>query len=224
MRMLWGFVVGIIAAIVVIAMGIWVAENSFGMSWHYFGNTFIVNAGWIAGASFILGFLLAALLALPAWIASGVRGWSLGRQNARATSELDQLRAERERLGVEHERLIGEHRQVLAERDQMRTRLASAQRATPAAAAPVTSAPAAMAPRTGMERAELARPGAVAPTTGMADNRMAAGTAASPADTITPAATARPTLGERLRGMFGPQEELPPDQTGYPEGPTAPTA
>lgn len=314
MRSIINFLGGIIAAIVVIIMAIFVIQNTTGQNWHFLSGNFTANMGWVAGGAFILGFALAFLVLLPGRVASSYRGWSLGRQHQRTTQELEGLRAERERLGVEHDRLgdehqrlgaeharlLSDHRQVLAERDQMRTRLAAVAAATtarptspvtastpaptPAPARAVDPTPvAATAPAsidgtrpTAADRAEepLAPAAATArptpldtgtrhtptdeltparagpadsaqanmapsdmapsdiPPADMAPSNSAAPLGTTPADTVTgapepdmtPETPARPTLGERLRGLFGPQQEPPPDQTAYPEGPTAPTA
>lgn len=199
MRALIRFIGLLLAAIIIAALAIFAAQNIRLTPLHYLGMSFTGNVWWICVGSAVLGFILAFLLLAPGRVASGWRGRSLGRERTRLSDELAVVRAREAQLRADHEQLRARHSQLTAERGQSRQTSAG------------TNVP---AQGTSREAAPLVPP--TQPT--------GAGLAAT--DGAVPERP--PTFGERLRGALGgahqDTRDLPPDETGYPQGPTAPTS
>jgi uncharacterized integral membrane protein len=204
MRALIRFIGLLLAAIIIAALAIFAAQNIRLTPLRYLGMSFTGNVWWICVGSAVLGFILAFLLLAPGRVVSGWRGRTLGRERTRLQDELALVRAREAQLRAEHEQLRARHTQLTAERESLRQSAATgASTETPVSA-----------PGTSREAAPLVPP--IQPV----GSGLAAGNGAAP--------ERPPTLGERLRGALGgvhqDTRDLPPDETGYPQGPTAPAS
>lgn len=247
MRAIGGFILGIVAAILVVAFGIFALENGQVTQFTFLGNTMHVNLWLLVGIPAVIGFLLALLLVTPARAAGDRHGSVLRGQFRSLERDLTDQRRQNEELRTENSRWQTRYQQMVAERDTLNTRLETVQQAvaqpvheTPAATTPVQETPVAVTPAqrdtmvydepsTATRREEPVAPmGTTAggydravgqPVTtdeaAMRGERPVTDEAAAqresvqgtpvtettpPAETIPPA---QPTLGERLRGMFG---------------------
>lgn len=232
MRGFLGFISFVIAAVIVAALAIFAVQNGHGALVFFLGFAFIVRLWWIAIGAAILGFVLAFILLAPGRVAAGWRGRSLRRESDQLRQELADVRARREQLEREHERLRTEYQQVAAERDRLRSQPVTPQAPSVPATAASTAQPAQPVPS--MTAAQSSQPASAAqPEQPVTSSVMPSGPANTNGSPVTTTATYAdeerpPTLGERMRGALGrhprPEDTASDDQTGYPEGPTAPTA
>ena len=139
MRGVRNIVFTILEIIIVLLLAIFAVENIRTERYNFIGNTFPGNVWWTVAGSALLGFLLAALMLGPGWVAAGWRSRRLNQQSAQTGQELAALRAE-------HARLQAEHDQTVSERDHYRSALGSSSVASPTTAAPMTTAASATAP------------------------------------------------------------------------------
>ncbi len=229
MRAIGGFLLGIVAAVLVVAFGIFALENGQVTQFTFLGNTMHVNLWLLVGIPAVIGFLVALLLVTPARAAGDRHGSMLRGQFRSLERDLADQRRQNEELRTENSRWQTRYQQVVAERDTLNTRLETVQQAvaqpaleTPAATAPVQETPVVATPEqrdtmvydepaTATRREEPVAP--LGTTAGGYDRAgeqpVTTDEAAAQRESVqgTPVAEttppAQPTLGERLRGMFG---------------------
>lgn len=236
MRAIGCFLLGIVAAVLVVAFGLFALENGQMTQFSFLGNTMRVNLWLLVGVPAVLGFLLALLAVTPARAAGDRHGSALRGQFRSLERDLTDQQRQNAELRTENNRWQARYQQLVAERDNLNTRLATVQQAAalPAHETPVATTPAATTPAqrdtmvydetpTAMRREEPVAPrGAMEygrtreqqpVTTGetaMSNERpVVTDETAAQREPVqgTPVAEtpppAQPTLGERLRGMFG---------------------
>ncbi len=252
MRAIGCFLLGIVAAVLVVAFGIFALENGQMTQFTFLGNTMRINLWLLVGIPAVVGFLVALLAVTPARAAGDRHGTVLRGQFRSLERDLADQRRQNEELRTENSRWQARYQQVVAERDTLNTRLETVQQAvaqpahvTPAATTPVTATPETPVtatpetpvaatpaqrdtmvydePSTATRREEPVAP--MGPTgmgydrageqpvttdeTAMRGERPVTDEAATQREPVqgTPVTEttppAQPTLGERLRGMFG---------------------
>ncbi len=259
MRAIGGFILGIVAAVLVVAFGLFALENSQMTQFTFLGNTMHVNLWLLVGIPAVIGFLLALLMVTPARAAGDRHGWALRGQYRSLERDLADQRRQNEELRTENSRWQTRYQQVVAERDNLSTRLETVQQAvaqpaleTPAATTPAQETPVAATPVTpavttpeqrdtmvydepstttrrempvapmgstarGYDRVgeqpvatdEAAMRGERPVTTDEAAAQREPVTGTPVTETTPPA---QPTLGERLRGMFGGERTVQEDE------------
>jgi uncharacterized integral membrane protein len=113
MRIMVAFLIGLVTAATVVALGVLVAQNGQSEQLTFLGDTLHSAAGSVVAGAAVLGFLLACLLLIPGRVATG---WHRGAMSRQAQAQGGQLRALREeyaRLEGSHQRLLAEHHRVL---------------------------------------------------------------------------------------------------------------
>jgi hypothetical protein len=114
MRVLLSFLIGIVAAAVVVSLGILVAQNGQTAQLTVLGVAVRTQMGWLIAGAVGLGFVLALLLLIPGQMARAWRGWWLGRQMVALERRFVALSEQQATLQGAHQRLLAEHQQVLA--------------------------------------------------------------------------------------------------------------
>ena len=127
MRAVTGFLVGIIAALVALSLGVIVVQNSVSVDVIFLGNTYQAPTGWLLLIFSAVGFVVAFLLLIPGRLVSAWRSWALSKQTHRLQDKLVDVQ-------TQYALLEGELRLLRAERQQ-RTGVALGSNASPAASA-----------------------------------------------------------------------------------------
>jgi hypothetical protein len=113
MRMLVSYLIGIITAVVIVALGVLVALNGQGASLTVPGASVQVTMGWLVAAAVALGGVLAFLILIPGRLASAWQRWLLGQRAQGLERRLQALREQHAELQGSHRRLVEEHRHVM---------------------------------------------------------------------------------------------------------------
>ena len=225
MRAIGCFLLGVVAAVLVVAFGLFAMENGQVTQFSFLGNTMRMSLWLLVGIPAVIGFLMALLLVTPARAAVDRQGSMLRGQYRSLERELANQQQQNEQLHTENSRLQEQHQQLVAERDDLHSRMAAAQQAIAVPARETeretpeyndtptqTGREEAVAPMTPAAREEAAAPAAsdrVPERPVTTEEPVAQREPAAPAateDTAVqrePAQPAQPTLGERLRGVFG---------------------
>ena len=245
MRAIGGFLLGIVAAVLLVAFGLFALENGQMTQFSFLGNTMRMNLWLLVGIPAVIGFLLALLLVTPARAAGDRHGSALRGQYRSLERELADQRRQIETLHTENSRWQTRYQQMVAERNDLNTRLATVQQAAmPVRDTPVRDTPVRETPVRETMRHETPVPDtsqrettdysetpatrqreeAVAPMgydgvrerqpvaagdTSMADERPVTADrpvtdeAVAQREPVQPPPPTQPTLGERLRGIFG---------------------
>lgn len=111
MRAVTGFLVGIIAALVALSLGVIVVQNSVSVDVIFLGNTYQAPTGWLLLIFSAVGFIVAFLLLIPGRLASAWRSWALSKQTHRLQDKLVDVQ-------TQYALLEGELRLLRAERQQ----------------------------------------------------------------------------------------------------------
>lgn len=127
MRAVTAFVVGIIAALVALSLGVIVVQNSVTIDVIFLGNTYQAPGGWLLLVFAGVGFVVAFLLLIPGRLFSAWRSWALSKQTHRLQDKLVDVQ-------TQYALLEGELRLLRAERQQ-RTGNAPGASASPATTA-----------------------------------------------------------------------------------------
>ncbi|MGZ3667571.1 MAG: lipopolysaccharide assembly protein LapA domain-containing protein [Ktedonobacterales bacterium] len=153
MRALGCFLLGVVAAILVIAFGLFAVENGQTIPFSFLGNTMRMSLWLLVGIPAVIGFLLALLLVTPARAAGDRHGSALRGQHRALERDLADERQRNEQLRAENSRWQAQYQRVLTERDTLNTRLAAVQQTvtapvheTPTAAMPAHETPTVVAP------------------------------------------------------------------------------
>ena len=125
MRAVIGFLVGIIAALVALSLGVIVVQNSASVFVTFLGRMYQAPTGWLLMIFSCIGFVVAFLLLIPGRLAGAWRSWALSKQTHRLQDKLVDVQ-------TQYALLEGEVRLLRAERQQM-TGLGVAPSARPAA-------------------------------------------------------------------------------------------
>lgn len=143
MRAFGCFILGVAAAVLVIAFGLFAMENGQAITFSFLGNTMRMGLWLIVGIPAVIGFLLALLLVTPARAAGDRHGTVLQQRYRSLERDLADERERNAQMRVENSRLQARYDQTLAERDNLNTRLATVQQAVtaPAEGTPVATAP-----------------------------------------------------------------------------------
>lgn len=193
MRTVISFLIGLVSAASVVALGILVAQNGQSEQLTFMGNAVQESAGWLVAGAAALGFVLAFLLLIPGRLASAWRRGSAARQAQALEGRLMRLRMGLGELREQHAELQGRHQSLLEEHQQVLNHVlapvgAAATRepvgAAAGAAASTATLPAAALPRTGPITSTASSAGARRPDALVAP---------------APASTRSPTLDERIR-------------------------
>jgi uncharacterized integral membrane protein len=113
MRTVIAFLVGILTAAVVAALGVLVVQNTQSEQFTFLGATFSGDKGGVVAGAAALGFILAVLLLLPGRLASA---WHRAHSHQQTRTLEQRLLAQREQyaqLHGGHQRLVEEHGLVL---------------------------------------------------------------------------------------------------------------
>jgi hypothetical protein len=113
MRIAISFLIGLLIAATVVALGVLVTHNGQSEQLTFLGVTLQSEAGWVVAAAAALGFVLAFLLLVPGRLASAWRGWAMSRQVQALEQRLRALREEHARLEGSHQRMLAEHQRVM---------------------------------------------------------------------------------------------------------------
>ncbi|MGZ3636348.1 MAG: lipopolysaccharide assembly protein LapA domain-containing protein [Ktedonobacterales bacterium] len=127
MRALGCFLLGVVAAILVIAFGLFAVENGQTIPFSFLGNTMRMSLWLLVGIPAVIGFLLALLLVTPARAAGDRHGSALRGQHRALERDLADERQRNEQLRAENSRWQAQYQRVLTERDTLNTRLAAVQ-------------------------------------------------------------------------------------------------
>lgn len=231
MRAIGCFLLGVVAAVLVIAYGLFAMENGQTVPFSFLGTTMRMSVWLLVGIPAVIGFLLALLFVTPARAAGDRHGSVLRGQYRSLERDLATERQRNEQLRTENSRWQTRYQQVVAERDTLNTRLAAVQQTasmpaheTPTVAAPVREAPTATTPAretvaqdSTVDTVDSETPSVAqreAPVAPVVSDHVAAPVAGNGVAEQQPEATdeamqaeppVQPTLGERLRGVFGGQ-------------------
>lgn len=234
MRAFGCFILGVVAAVLVVAFGLFALENGQAISFSFLGNTMRMSLWLVVGIPAVIGFLLALLLVTPARAAGDRHGSALREQHRSLERDLAGERQRNEQLRVENRRLQTRHDQTLAERDNLNSRLASVQQAvtapvqetpvaatsareTPVTTEPVREMPAVTTPTRESEArdaiAHNERPDVVQREEPVASDRVPEQQAVTADERVQSESVTQPRLGERLRGIFGGQQAAEEEET-----------
>lgn len=111
MRAVTGFLVGIIAALVALSLGVIVVQNSVSVDVIFLGNTYQAPTGWLLLIFSGVGFVVAFLLLIPGRLYSAWRSWALSKQTHRLQDKLVDVQ-------TQYALLEGEVRLLRTERQQ----------------------------------------------------------------------------------------------------------
>lgn len=111
MRAVTGFLVGIIAALVALSLGVIVVQNSVSVDVIFLGNTYQAPTGWLLLIFSAVGFVVAFLLLIPGRLFSAWRSWALSKQTHRLQDKLVDVQ-------TQYALLEGELRLLRTERQQ----------------------------------------------------------------------------------------------------------
>jgi uncharacterized integral membrane protein len=136
MRLLLGFLIGVVTAAAIAGLGILVAQNTQHERLIFLGITSEVQQGLVVAGAAVWGFLIAFLLLAPGRLVSAQRGWQLGRQAKLQEAHLRALSEDYAQLRGGHQRLVEEHQRVM---DQVLTPIVIGNGRTPATAPPTVS-------------------------------------------------------------------------------------
>ena len=107
------FLVGILTAAVVAALGVLVVQNAQSEQLTFLGATFSGDKGGVVAGAAAVGFILAVLLLLPGRLASAWHRAHSHRQTRTLEQRLLALGQEHAQLHGGHQRLVEEHGLVL---------------------------------------------------------------------------------------------------------------
>jgi uncharacterized integral membrane protein len=113
MRIVIAFLVGILTAAVVAALGVLVVQNTQSEQFTFLGATFSGDKGGVVAGAAAVGFILAVLLLLPGRLASAWHRAHSHRQTRTLEQRLLALGQEHAQLHGGHQRLVEEHGLVL---------------------------------------------------------------------------------------------------------------
>ncbi|HKV84765.1 MAG TPA: LapA family protein [Ktedonobacterales bacterium] len=88
MRAITGFLVGIIAALVALSLGVIVIQNNVTTDVIFLGRLYQAPTGWLLLVFTGVGFVVAFLLLIPGRLGSAWRSWALSKQTQRLQDKL----------------------------------------------------------------------------------------------------------------------------------------
>jgi uncharacterized integral membrane protein len=88
MRAITGFLVGIIAALVALSLGVIVIQNSVTTDVTFLGQSYQAPTGWLLLIFTVVGFVVAFLLLIPGRLGSAWRSWALSKQTHKLQDKL----------------------------------------------------------------------------------------------------------------------------------------
>lgn len=88
MRAITGFLVGIIAALVALSLGVIVIQNSVTTDVIFLGQSYQAPTGWLLLVFTGVGFVVAFLLLIPGRLGSAWRSWALSKQTHKLQDKL----------------------------------------------------------------------------------------------------------------------------------------
>lgn len=119
MRFLSSLFLGLVAAILVLALAVFALQNLDGVPVHFLGYTGSGNVWWLVLAAAVLGFVVAFLLMLPGRVAASWRIQGLSRQMQRQDEELASVRQQQTDVETERGQFQQQYQQLQAQRDQL---------------------------------------------------------------------------------------------------------
>jgi uncharacterized integral membrane protein len=119
MRFLSSLFLGLVAAILVLALAVFALQNLDGVPVHFLGYTGSGNVWWLVLAAAVLGFAVAFLLMLPGRVAASWRIQGLSRQMQRQDEELASVRQQQTDVETERSQFQQQYQQLQAQRDQL---------------------------------------------------------------------------------------------------------
>lgn len=114
MRALVSFLLGILSAALVAAFGVLAAQNGQGATLAFLGNSVVGSAGELVALAALVGFVLAALLAISGRVATAGQRRTLARQLADTQERLTVMREQYAELHGDYQRLYEEHWHLLS--------------------------------------------------------------------------------------------------------------
>lgn len=209
MRAIGCFLLGVIAAVLVVAFGVFALENGQVTQFTFLGNTMRANLWLLVGIPAVVGFVLALLVVTPARAAGDRSGSTLRGQYRSLERDLANQQRQNEELRVENSRLQARYDQALAERNALNSRLVAAQQA------PVQERVVGRDTRVDNETPTTVtqREEPVAPGTSGTYERVPEQQPVTADEAVQPTPAAQPTLGDRLRGVFSGQRTTDEEET-----------
>ncbi len=219
MRAFGCFLLGVVAAVLVIVFGLFAVENGQVTQFSFLGNTMRMSLWLLVGIPAIIGFLLALLLVTPARSGFDRQTAMMREQHRSLERELANQRRQNDQLRDDNNRWQTQYQQLVTERDGLHARLNAIQQAAARPAqetvaerepAPYASAPTGRQREDAVRTEDSARPieydRAPAERRAVREETPAQRGVVEPtedAQAAEPTQPAQPTLGERLRGVFG---------------------
>jgi hypothetical protein len=137
MRVLGAFLVRILVAALIVALGLFVAQDPQVERVSFMGKSAQADLGPLVAGAVVLGFLVTLVpVLLPSRLASGIRAGAFRRRAGRLEDELTALRERYAQLEADHHRQLDEHRQLVAQSGAERPRTLPAPGAGAAMAGP----------------------------------------------------------------------------------------
>lgn len=133
MRFLSNLLLGLVAAVLVLALAVFALQNIGAVPVQFLGYRATGNVWWVVLAAAALGFVVAMLLMAPGRVAASWRIQGLWRQLQRQDQELatvrqqgadaeaehNQLQQQYQQLQTQHNQLASEHQDMAAERERL---------------------------------------------------------------------------------------------------------
>ncbi len=148
MRAIFSVIATIVGVIIVAALVIFALQNVGSVHIFFLGATLALDLWWLVVGAAILGVILAFLVLVPAWVASGWRGHTLRRHGTHLEQELAHLREKHAQLQLDHQRMQAERDHLLQLRAAVTETTAATQQPTAptSATAPPSPPPAEQPP------------------------------------------------------------------------------
>ncbi len=235
MRALTGFIVALLAIVIIVALAIFAIQNLNPVNAHFLGYAFTPNLWWIVVGCAVLGFLLAAIVLAPGRFAAGWRARSLARSHAQTEAELAALQEQHAQLQAERDRLAAQQSGLQAERDQLYAQREQQLQAARERQMQAERDQQALTNNNEQVRADGAQERVTQPVappatdTAVPQQRTTVythepETPDQAPETSPDGASDQPSLGERLRGMFRGPDTTDDQAAGTYDQPPAPTA